>query len=131
MNRAAMKFSNQLLSGNTPTLNKDEMNNPREQKKISNAINNSVIHAIDMAIEQKRRCIQCTGAHDMLARVTDLAKRCIVAMLEAEKKATDPGYKSGLKQNMNARINKQNKANVSYTTQEKGKGKKENNNNYY
>jgi hypothetical protein len=112
MTKAAKRYSYQLMNNTTQELNNAEETNPKEQQKISNMIDRAVVHAIDMAIEQKRRCIQCTGiAHDMIGRVTDLAKRCIIAMLEVEKKLTDPAYKTGLKQNKNSAINKQNKAN--------------------
>jgi hypothetical protein len=115
INRAAQRYSAQLMNNNTPNLNNAEDKDPREHKKIVNTIHKSVIHAIDMVIEQKRRCLQCTGiAHDMISRVTDLAKRCIVSLLEAEKQATDPAYKTGLQQNRNALINRQNQANANY-----------------
>jgi hypothetical protein len=112
MNKSAKRYAYELKTNNTPQLNSSEETNPNEQKKISNMIDRAMVHAIDMAIEQKRRCLQCTGiAHDMIGRVIDLAKRCVVAMLAAERQETDPAYKTGLSQNKNSRINKQNEAN--------------------
>jgi hypothetical protein len=115
MTRATKRYASQLINHTTPESNGEEETNPREQKKIANMIDRSIVHALDMAIEQKRRCLQCTGiAHDMIGRVTDLAKRCIVAMLEVERNATDPAYKTGLSKSKNSRINKKNKANREY-----------------
>jgi hypothetical protein len=136
MNKAAQRYSDQLMHGTAPNLNNAEETNPNEYKKAVNIIHKSVIHAIDMTIEQKRRCLQCTGiAHNMIGRVTDLAKRCVVSLLESEKEATDPMYKSGLRQDTNARINRRNEANVKHIKEENVQAKKkrrsETNNSYY
>jgi hypothetical protein len=71
-----------------------------------------------MVIAQKRRCLQCAGiAHDMIGRVTDLAKRCVVAMLNVEKESTDKGngnkatYNSGNRMVNNRVVNRKLEAN--------------------
>jgi hypothetical protein len=121
LEKAAKRFSNQLLHSNTEELNARNEEDPKEQRKISNLIDKSIIKAIDMAIAQKRRCLQCAGiAHDMISRVTDLAKRCVVAMLNVEREATDTSrgnktaYNSGNKLANNRAINKQLEANKKY-----------------
>jgi 5-bromo-4-chloroindolyl phosphate hydrolysis protein len=114
MNKAASRFAYQVMKHENPDSSSMNEMDPKEQKKISDIIDKVVIKAIDMAISQKRRCLQCSGiAHDMIIRVTDLAKRCVVSMLNVEKSMTD--IKSGNKTYYNSgntpqnikRINKQ------------------------
>jgi hypothetical protein len=114
MSKAAKRFADQIMKQEVPASNSMRSIDPKEQKNISNKINKAVIKAIDMAISQKRRCLQCSGiAHDMIARVTDLAKRCVVAMLETERGVTDfrkknkVYYKSGNALRKNRSVNKQ------------------------
>lgn len=70
---------------------KDQLDmDPKLQKSLCKAIETGVVEAIDMTIEQKNRVMQCLGCtHNMLSRVTDLAKNCVLAMLQAEAAATD------------------------------------------
>jgi hypothetical protein len=116
--KAARKFSYQIMHKDNDAPSMLDLD-PKEQKQISDDINKGLIKALDMAIDQKRRCLQCAGiAHDMIARVTDLAKRCVVAMLNVEKELTDksrlrnkPVYNSGNKLQKNRSITKQLEAN--------------------
>jgi hypothetical protein len=108
-------------------LNPREEAGPKEQKRISGLIDRSVVKSIDMAVAQKRRCLQCAGiAHDMIGRVTDLAKRCVAAMLDAEKQATDtgagnrPAYNSGNRTGGNRALNRQLEANKRYVEDRNG-----------
>jgi hypothetical protein len=114
MATAARRFANQVRNQDTSEMNSMHEVDPKEQKKISDKIDKALIKAIDMIISQKRRCLQCSGiAHDMIVRVTDLAKRCVVSMLEVEKSVTDVKsgnktfYNSGISPQSNKRINKQ------------------------
>jgi len=67
---------------------------PKDQKKLAKLIESSVIAAIDMVVDQKQRCMQCVGVvHDMIARVTDLAMRCVVSMRNVEKENSDKNVK--------------------------------------
>jgi hypothetical protein len=118
--KAGKRFSYQLMHSTTDDLNLQGEVDPKEQKKVSEKIDRAVVQAIDMAIAQKRRCLQCAGiAHDMIGRVTDLAKRCVVSMLNVEKERTDTTknqkgtyYNSGNKVPQgNRAINKQLEAN--------------------
>jgi hypothetical protein len=103
VSRAGVRFAQNISKLDTDNAMQTQVD-PKEQKKVSQNIDKAVIDAIDMAISQKRRCLQCAGiAHDMIARVTDLAKRCVVSMLMVEKSLTDtsngktPSYNSGSK----------------------------------
>jgi hypothetical protein len=104
LEKATRKYSYQLMNNAADEMHPNEEIDPKEQKKISDKIEKAIVHAMDMVIDQKRRCLQCAGiAHDMIGRVTDLAKRCIVAMLNTEKQKMDTDnknrqyYKSGNK----------------------------------
>jgi hypothetical protein len=114
MTMAAKKFSNQIMKHGV-AMNSYSMKaiDPKEQKKISDQLNKTIINAIDIVILQKRRCLQCVGiAHDMIRRVTELAKRCVVSMLNVEASLTDlkdnhkTYYNSGNSLQENKRINK-------------------------
>jgi hypothetical protein len=120
LNKATKRFADQIARYE---MNENSMRDvdPKEQKKISNDIDKSIIKAIDMVIAQKRRCLQCAGiAHDMIGRVTELAKRCVVSMLNVEKSITDtangkkPAYNSGNKLTKNKTVNKKLDANKRY-----------------
>jgi hypothetical protein len=126
LNKATRRFSDQVTKYQMEENSMREAD-PKEQKKVSNDIDKSVIRAIDMAIAQKRRCLQCAGiAHDMIVRVTDLAKRCVVAMLNVEKELTDtangkkPAYNSGNKMAKNRAVNKKLEANRRYIDNRNG-----------
>jgi hypothetical protein len=118
--RSGIRFAQNVIDENTDetAISSGSQIDAKEQKKISQSIDKAVIGAIDMAIAQKRRCLQCAGiAHDMISRVTDLAKRCVVSMLMVEKSLTDtsngrkPTYNSGNKMTTNKRVSKQLEAN--------------------
>jgi hypothetical protein len=120
LNKATRRFTDQIAKYEMDENSMKEVD-PKEQKKISNDIDKSIIKAIDMTIAQKRRCLQCAGiAHDMIGRVTELAKRCVVSMLNVEKSVTDtangkkPAYKSGNKITNNRTVNKKLDANKKY-----------------
>jgi hypothetical protein len=111
---AARRFTNQARNQDISEINSMREVDPKEQKKISDKIDKAIIKAIDTIISQKRRCLQCSGiAHDMIIRVTDLAKRCVVSMLEVEKSVTDVRkgnktfYNSGNTPQNNRAISKQ------------------------
>jgi hypothetical protein len=118
LERATKKFSRQLLNNAADEMHPVEETDPKEQKKINEKIERAIIHSMDMVISQKRRCLQCAGiAHDMIARITNLAKRCVVSMLNIEREKMDVNYKnkqyynSGTKIKNNRSINKQLKRN--------------------
>jgi hypothetical protein len=118
LNKANQRLMYRLNNYETADLNMMKQIDPKEQKKISNDIDKALIKSIDMVIAQKRRCLQCAGiAHNMIGRVTELAKRCVVEMLNVEKELTDikkgnkTYYNSGNKMRENKGINKRLEAN--------------------
>ena len=67
-------------------------------KKIAKAINDGLVESINVAVEQKKRCIQCVGAmFEMSGRIQELAKRCIAALRQEELRHSDTKYNSGTK----------------------------------
>jgi hypothetical protein len=85
----------------------NEEDNIKDNKKLIKIIEKSIVESIDMVVGQKQRCLQCAGiAHDMIQRVTDIAKRCIVAMLNVEYSKKDSGYDSGTDNKLHRGINK-------------------------
>jgi hypothetical protein len=126
LNKANRQLAYRLNNYESPDSNDMRQVDPKEQKKISNDIDKALIKSIDMVIAQKRRCLQCAGiAHNMIARVTDLAKRCVVAMLNVERELTDVKkgkktyYNSGNRPENNKRINKRLEANKQHIKKKK------------
>jgi hypothetical protein len=113
LEKATKKYSRQLLKNAADEMHPIEETDPKEEKKASEQIERAIVSSIDMVISQKRRCLQCAGiAHDMIARVTELAKRCVVAMLNTERERTDIAkgnkstYNSGVRISNNKSINR-------------------------
>ena len=67
-----------------------------QTKKIAKALEDGLIDALDIVIEQKKRCIQCVGTmYEMGGRIANLAKRCVAAMHDEEAKHRDDKYNTG------------------------------------
>lgn len=67
-----------------------------QTKKIAKALEDGLIDALDIVVEQKKRCIQCVGSmYEMGGRIANLAKRCIAAMHDEEAKHRDDRYNTG------------------------------------
>jgi hypothetical protein len=95
------------------TGDRDDVSNMKKQAK---AIDDGIVKAMDLIIDQKRRCIQCVGAmYEMTSRVTGLAKRCVAALHQEELKHGDVNFNSGMRaMGLNAttaRLNKVNQKN--------------------
>ena len=87
-------------------------------KKLAKAIENGVVDALDMAIDQKVRCLQVVGAmYDMVTRVQKLAKLCVASLHAVETKHGDNRMNAGINDKLrnasNARLNYVNKENNS------------------
>ena len=96
---------------------------PALQKKVVKAIEKGLTIAIDLAVEQKQRVLQCAEvAYEMVERVSRTAQLCVVAMLNVERSHTDSGYDSNLANGKNRAINKQLKRNTEHV---EGKAEKE------
>lgn len=95
----------------------DTTTDPKEQKKKYKAIEKGIIDSLNIVIEQKSRCLQCVGTvHNMLSRITNLAKRCLGSMLEVERSKTDKDalgdtYNTARIKDKNRSINKMNSNN--------------------
>lgn len=89
---------------------RDDVNNMKKQSK---AIDDGIVKAMDLIIDQKRRCIQCVGAmYEMTSRITDLAKRCVAALHQEEIKRGDVNFNSGMMATgLNATTDRLNKVN--------------------
>ena len=95
------------------TGDRDDVSNMKKQAK---AIDDGIVKAMDLIIDQKRRCIQCVGAmYEMTSRVTGLAKRCVAALHQEELKRGDVNFNSGMRATglnaTTARLNKVNQKN--------------------
>lgn len=95
------------------TGDRDDVSNMKKQAK---AIDDGIVKAMDLIIDQKRRCIQCVGAmYEMTSRVTGLAKRCVAALHQEEMKHGDVNFNSGMRATglnaTTARLNKVNQKN--------------------
>lgn len=95
------------------TGDRDDVSNMKKQAK---AIDDGIIKAMDLIIDQKRRCIQCVGAmYEMTSRVIGLAKRCVASLHQEEMKRGDVNFNSGMRSiGLNAttaRLNKVNQKN--------------------
>ena len=78
-----------------------------QTKKIAKALEDGLIDALDVVIEQKKRCIQCVGSmYEMGGRIANLAKRCIAAMHDEEAKHRDNSFNTG---SNSARLNRSTK----------------------
>lgn len=96
---------------------------PALQKKVVKAIEKGLTTAIDLAVEQKQRVLQCAEvAYEMVERVSRTAQLCVVAMLNVERSHTDSGYDSNLANGKNRAINKQLQRNTEHV---EGKSEKE------
>ena len=85
-------------------------------KKLAKAIENGIVDGLDLAIDQKARCIQTSGAmYDMLTRVQKLAKLCVASLHAAEVKHGDTRMNTGIDNKLrnasNVRLNKVNQTN--------------------
>jgi len=85
-------------------------------KKIAKSIENGIVDGLDLAIEQKARCLQVCGAmYDMLGRVQRLAKLCVAALHNAEAEHADTRMNAGVNNKLrnatNTRLNQVNKSN--------------------
>lgn len=85
-------------------------------KKIAKAIETGIVNGLDLAIDQKARCLQVSGAcFDMVVRVQRLAKLCVAALHETESQHADTrmnaGINNGVRNATNARLNAVNKTN--------------------
>lgn len=103
MNKNYKMFTSNLVKqanvGAGMTSNEENGNGEdiKQAKKVAKAIEKGMVDAIDIVIEQKRRCIQCIGVmYDMMNRIQKLAKRCIAAMHEVEVNRSDTKFKSGI-----------------------------------
>lgn len=95
------------------TGDRDDVSNMKKQAK---AIDDGIVKAMDLIIDQKRRCIQCVGAmYEMTSRVTGLVKRCVAALHQEEMKHGDVNFNSGMRATglnaTTARLNKVNQKN--------------------
>lgn len=93
-----------------------EANDAENNKKIAKAIENGIVTGLDLAIDQKARCMQCVGAmYDMLVKVQKLAKLCVAALHEAEVRHSDNRMNTGVNDKLrnatNTRLNKINQQN--------------------
>ena len=93
-----------------------EANDAENNKKIAKAIENGIVTGLDLAIDQKARCMQCVGAmYDMLVKVQRLAKLCVAALHEAEVRHSDNRMNTGVNDKLrnatNTRLNKINQQN--------------------
>ena len=93
-----------------------EANDAENNKKIAKAIENGIVSGLDLAIDQKARCMQCVGAmYDMLVKVQKLAKLCVAALHEAEVRHSDNRMNTGVNDKFrnatNTRLNKINQQN--------------------
>jgi hypothetical protein len=122
--KSTKAFQAQLQKNQTDSLaaEENEEDDVKGNKKMVKAIEKAVLESIDIVVAQKQRCLQCAGvAHDMIQRVTDLAKRCVVSMLETEKQHTDVRgnkavYRTGNSLNGNKGIKKQLERNANHST---------------
>jgi len=93
-----------------------EANDAENNKKIAKAIENGIVTGLDLAIDQKARCMQCVGAmYDMLVKVQKLAKLCVAALHEAEVRHSDNRMNTGVNDKLrnatNTRLDKINQQN--------------------
>lgn len=93
-----------------------DANDAENNKKLAKAIENGLVNGLELAIDQKSRCMECIGAmYDMVTRVQKLAKLCVAALHEAEVKHGDTRMNTGinnkLRNSTNARLNKINEQN--------------------
>ena len=103
MNKNYKMFTSNLVkqanigAGMTPNEENGNGEDIKQAKKVAKAIEKGLTGALDIVIEQKRRCIQCIGVmYDMMNRIQKLAKRCVAAMHEIEVSKSDTNFKSGI-----------------------------------
>lgn len=66
-------------------------------KKLAKSIENGIVDGLDLAIDQKARCMQISSAmYDMLGRVQRLAKLCVSALHQAEVQHGDTRMNTGI-----------------------------------
>lgn len=105
------------LSLKSKEVDSGDAENASLNKKIYKAIENGLEDGLDIIIDQKARCIQCSGAmYDMLTRVQRLAKMCVASLHEVEvahgDKRMNAGINDSTRNATNARLNKINSGNT-------------------
>lgn len=105
------------LSLKSKEVDSGDVENASQNKKIYKAIENGLEDGLDIIIDQKARCIQCSGAmYDMLTRVQRLAKMCVASLHEVEAAHSDKRMNAGVNDSArnatNARLNKINSGNT-------------------
>lgn len=105
------------LSLKSKEVDSGDAENASLNKKIYKAIEDGLESGLDIVIDQKARCIQCSGAmYDMLTRVQRLAKMCVASLHQVEATHSDNRMNAGVNDSIrnatNTRLNKINSGNT-------------------